>query len=98
MEFLLDCNISEETLRKILINNSEQTILEAEWNMERVVDAISYLRELGITSIDKILINRFDIILRGKDSLKETFESVDTKKLIEMINSDIKYVYYLDKY
>ena len=37
MNFLLDCGISEEALKKILLNNSEQMVDDAEWNIERVV-------------------------------------------------------------
>ncbi len=98
MEFLLNCGITEEGLKKIIINNSEQLVLDAEWNIERVVGAINYLRSLGINNIEKLLINRFDIVLRGEKSLKETINVLDVDKLVEMINEDIKYVYYLDIY
>lgn len=98
MEFLLNCGITEEGLKKIIINNSEQLVLDAEWNIERVVGSINYLRSLGINNIEKLLINRFDIVLRGEDSLKETVDTLDAEKLVEMINDDIKYVYYLDIY
>lgn len=98
MEFLLNCGITEETLRKIKINNSEQILKDAEWNADRVISSIKYLEEIGLENIDKLLINRFDIALRGEASLRETFEKVDVEKLVDMINSDIKYVYYLDRY
>lgn len=98
MEFLLNCGITEEGLKKIIINNSEQLVLDAEWNIERVVSSINYLKSLGINNIEKLLINRFDIVLRGEKSLKETIDALDVTKLVEMINEDIKYVYYLDIY
>jgi hypothetical protein len=98
MKFLLDLGISNETLEKIQTNNSDQLMLDAEWNIERVVSSIEYLREIGITNIDKLLINRFDIVLRGKEDLEETFKNLDQDKIVEMINKDIKYVYYLDRY
>lgn len=98
MNFLLNCGITEEVLKKIIVNNSEQLILDAEWNVERVVESINYLRSLGITNMEKLLINRFDIVLRGEKSLKETMEALEVEKLVEMINEDIKYVYYLDIY
>lgn len=98
MDFLLECGIDNETLTKIRLNNSSQLIIDAEWNIERVVNTINYLRKIGINVIDKILINRFDIILRGEDSLRESFNKTDQSKLIQMINKDIKYLYYLDLY
>ncbi len=98
MDFLLECGIDNETLTKIRLNNSSQLIIDAEWNIERVVNTINYLRKIGINVIDKILINRFDIILRGEDSLRESFNKTNQSKLIQMINKDIKYLYYLDLY
>lgn len=98
MKFLLDLGISNETLEKIQTNNSEQLMLDSEWNIDRVTESIEYLREIGITNIDKLLINRFDIVLRGRESLEESFSKMNQEKIVDMINSDIKYVYYLDKY
>ncbi len=98
MEFLLDCGISEESVKKAVVNNSEQTILDAEWNMDRVVSSINYLNEIGIKQIDKILINRFDILLRGRNNLEKLFSKLELKKVINLINKDIKYIYYLDIY
>lgn len=98
MEFLLDCGISEESVKKAVVNNSEQTILDAEWNMDRVVSSIDYLNEIGIKQIDKILINRFDILLRGRKNLEKLFSKLELKKVISLINKDIKYIYYLDRY
>lgn len=98
MEFLLDCGISEESVKKAVVNNSEQTILDAEWNMDRVVSSIDYLNEIGIKQIDKILINRFDILLRGRKNLEKLFSKLELKKVISLINKDIKYIYYLDIY
>ena len=96
MNYLLDCGISQDILENILNNNSEQTILDAEWNIERVVSSLNYLKEIGITQINKILINRFDILLRGRKNLEEKFNNLETKKIVDMINKDIQYVYYLD--
>ena len=98
MDFLLNCGISEDILRKVEVNNSKQTILDAEWNMERVVSSIDYLNRIGIKQINKILINRFDIVLRGEKNLKEKFEKIGTKELVDKINKDIKNICYLDKY
>ena len=97
MKFLLDLGISEDTLEKIRTNNSDQMLVDAEWNIDRVVDSINYLKNIGITNIDKLLINRFDIVLRGHDDLERTMESLEKDKIVELINKDIKYIYYLDR-
>lgn len=96
MHFLSDCGISDEIIKKIISNNSEQTIMAAEWNIERVVSSLEYLQELGITQINKILINRFDILLRGRENLEKNFKESKHKNIVNLINEDIKYIYYLD--
>lgn len=98
MEFLLDCGIPLESVKKAIVSNSEQTILDAEWNMDRVVSSIDYLNEIGVKQIDKIMINRFDILLRGRQSLEKIFNKLEIDNVIDLINKDIKYIYYLDSY
>lgn len=98
MNYLLDCDISIETLKKIIKNNSKQTLLSSEWNIERVVSSINYLKSIGINKIDNILINRFDILLRGEKSLEYSFEKFGKKKLVNLINKSLKNILYLDQY
>ena len=97
MDFLLECGITEDIIKKIEINNSEHTLLCAEWNMERVVSSVLYLKEIGIKPINKILINRFDIVLRGEDNLKKSFEKLGLQNIVDKINNDITNICYLDK-
>ena len=98
MNFLLDCDLSIGTLKKIIKNNSKQTLLCAEWNIERVVESINYLKRIGIVKIDNILINRFDIVLRGETSLEKSFDKFGKTKLVNLINKNIKNIIYLDQY
>ena len=58
MNFLLNCGISEDIVKKIENNNSKQTFLDAEWNIERVVSSIIFLDKIGIKNLNKILINK----------------------------------------
>ena len=96
MKFLSDYGISDEVIKKIISNNSEQTIMAAEWNIERVVSSLEYLEEIGVTQINKILINRFDILLRGRDNLEKIIKESKKDNVVDLINEDIKYIYYLD--
>lgn len=98
MDFLLECGISEEALRKIRLNNSEDMLIAAEWNIDKVVSSINYFKELGIKVIDKLLINRFDIFLRGRENLEKSFDYLEVGPYVQMVNKDIKYIYYLDRY
>lgn len=97
MNYLLEIGIEQDVIKRALINNSKQTIDDAEWNIELVISNINYLKSIGIECIDKIIINRFDILLRNSNNLKETIDNLEDKNVIELINKDIKYIYYLDK-
>ena len=48
MEFLLDCGISEESVKKAVVNNSEQTILDAECADKDGADEIIHVGPDGI--------------------------------------------------
>ncbi len=98
MNYLLDCDLSIDTLKKIIKNNSKQTLLYAEWNIERVVESTNYLKSIGIKKIEDILINRFDIVLRGEESLKKSFDSFGKKKLVSLVNKNLNNILYLDQY
>lgn len=97
MNYLLDIGVEQDVIKRALINNSKQTIDDAEWNIELVISNINYLKSIGIECIDKIIINRFDILLRNSNNLKETIDNLEDNNVIELINKDIKYIYYLDK-
>lgn len=96
MNFLRECGISDEIIKKIKLNNSAQTIMAAEWNIERVVSSLEFLEKIGIKQINKILINRFDILLRGRENLEKIIKESKKDNIVELINEDIKYIYYLD--
>ena len=96
MKFLSDYGISDEVIQKVISNNSEQTRMAAEWNIEKVVSSLTYLEEIGIEQINKVLINRFDILLRGRENLEKSIKESKKENLVDLINEDIKYIYYLD--
>ena len=97
MNFLLNCGISKDIINEIIYNNSNQIIEDAEWNMDRVVSSIQYLKEIGINEVNNILINRFDIILRGRKSLEEQIDKKKDINIVEQINRDFSNLYYLDQ-
>ncbi len=96
MKFLSDYGISNEIIQKVISNNSEQTCMAAEWNIERVVSSLNYLEEIGIKQINKVLINRFDILLRGRENLEKSIKDSKKENIVDLINEDIKYIYFLD--
>ena len=97
MKFLLNCGISKEIINQIEYNNSEQILENAEWNIERVVSSIKYLKEIGINQINNILINRFDIVMRGRKNLEEQIDRKRDINIVAAINSDFNNLYYLDQ-
>ena len=97
MNFLINCGISKDIINQIEYNNSDQMLEDAEWNMDRVVSSIKYLKEIGINQINNILINRFDIVMRGRKSLEKQIDRKKDLNIVEAINSDFSNLYYLDQ-
>ena len=96
MNFLMMCEVTNDEIKKIIENNNDSIILNAEWNIENVVSSIEYFKSIGIENIDDILINRFDIFLRGREKLKKKIDSLKDIDFINFINLDIKNINLLD--
>lgn len=96
MNFLMMCGVTNDVIKKIIENNNDSIILNAEWNIENVVSSIEYFKSIGIENIDDILINRFDIFLRGREKLKKKIDSLKEIDFINSINLDIKNINLLD--
>lgn len=89
MKFLLEYNISEETIQKIKNNHEESMIFSILCFKENVKEIIQYLQSIHIEVIDELLINRLELFLIPKTQLQERFERYNINVLVELINEDI---------
>ena len=84
MEFIKELNIDENTLKKIIEQNSEAIIYTLETNKKDIKEIIDYIKKIGIKPINELLIYEFDFFLMDIDSIKNKLNN----ELIENINND----------
>ena len=84
MEFIKELNIDENTLKKIIEQNSESIIYTLETNKESIKKIIDYIKKIGIKPINELLIYEFDFFLMDINEIKNKLNN----ELIEDINND----------
>jgi hypothetical protein len=84
MEFIKELNINENTLNRIIEQNSESIIYTLETNKESIKEIIDYLKKSGIKPINELLIYEFDFFLMDINTIKNKLN----KEVIENINND----------
>ncbi len=89
MNFLLNYNITQETINKIKENNEPSTIFLLETQRQNVIDIIKYLQLIKVETIDQLLINRVEFFLLPIEKIKRTFENYNLEILVQLINEDI---------
>ena len=60
IDFLKDANITDDTIIEIMKNNNEASLFNLSCNDEDAIQIINYMRGIGITNIDELLIYRID--------------------------------------
>ena len=94
MDYLLNLGFVEEFIieLKSLYNESNQVLISI--NEDYVVNAVKYLREIGITeeNIKDLFINNIDFLFKDLDEIKEIFGKYDIKKIVELLNEDISII------
>ena len=89
MSFLLEYNISDDTIKKIIENHEESMIFSVLCFKENVLEAIRYLESIHVEVLDELLINRLELFLLPKRKIQERFEKYNIQVLVELINEDI---------
>lgn len=90
LNYLLDLNISPEEIYDINHTLNEDIITSLELSKSIVIETLNYYKELGITNLSNIIINRPDLVLIKKDDVKESVSKMDKELFISLINNDIE--------
>ena len=61
IDFLKNAGISNDVLVEMIKNNDETSIFDLSCNDEDAIEIIKYMRNIGVTNIDELLIYRIDI-------------------------------------
>lgn len=86
VDHLIMCGISKKTINKLKERESEFYCLSL--NEEECVKIITFLKFIGITNIEEILLYRLELFLNSKKEVMEMFEKNDIKETVNKINEN----------
>lgn len=89
MDFLLDYNISQETINMIKENHDDSMIFSILCFKDNVLNVISYLQSIHVSVIDSLLVNRLELFLIPVSLIQEHFENYNVSVLVQLLNEDI---------
>ena len=92
MDFLLDYNISQETINMIKENHDDSMIFSILCFKDNVLNVISYLQSIHVSVIDSLLVNRLELFLIPVSLIQEHFENYNVSVLVQLLNEDINVI------
>lgn len=88
IDFLKKTNINEDILIEIIKNNNPSALSSLSINEEECVKIINYMKEIGLTCIDELLINRIDLFLSSFDKFIKKLSKFNIPVLVQLVNTD----------
>lgn len=88
IDFLKDANITDDTIIEIMKNNNEASLFNLSCNDEDAIQIINYMRGIGITNIDELLIYRIDIFFITFEQFIKRLSKFNIPALVNHINDD----------
>lgn len=88
IDFLKDAGISNNVLVEMIKNNTETSIFDLSCNDEDAIEIIKYMRNIGITNIDELLIYRIDIFFLTFEQFIKRLSKFNIPALVNHINND----------
>lgn len=89
MNNLKELGINNNTIERIIKNNSESIIFTIENNIENITEIINYMKQIGIYNIDELLVYEIDYFLLNINTLKN---KITNQEIIDNINNDCTYI------
>ena len=88
IDFLKDAGISNNVLVEMIKNNTETSIFDLSCNDEDAIEIIKYMRNIGITNIEELLIYRIDIFFLTFEQFIKRLSKFNIPALVNHINDD----------
>lgn len=88
IDFLKQVDIKEEVLIEIVKNNNPSSLSSLSINEEECLKIINYMKEIGFTCIDELLINRIDLFLSSFDKFVKKLSKFNIPVLVQLTNTD----------
>lgn len=88
IDFLKNVGISNDVLVEMIKNNYETAIFDLSCNPKDSVEIIKYMRNIGVTNIDELLIYRIDIFFLTFEQFIKRLSKFNIPALVNHINDD----------
>lgn len=88
IDFLKNVGISNDVLVEMIKNNDETAIFDLSCNEEDAINIIKYMRNIGITNIDELLIYRIDIFFLTFEQFVKRLSKFNIPALVNLISED----------
>ena len=88
MDFLLDYNISKETIDIINKEEEASSILYYLSKKDNIIEVLKYLQTINL-EVEPLLINRIELFLLPLDLIKRKFSEFNIEVLTKLINDDM---------
>lgn len=98
ISFLKKYGIQNDTIEKMLENNSNSYLYDLNSNEEECCKIIEYLLSIGITNIDDLLLYECDLFLKNKKQVEIAFSKYNLNEIVELINTDYNEIDLIFKY
>lgn len=88
MDFLKKALISEETINKIIENNSKQCLFNLECNQEDCLEIIQFMKNIGIKRVDELLIQIPEVFIQSLSDFMKKVARYNILEVIKVVNED----------
>ena len=88
MDFLKNAGISDDTIKKIVENNSSQCLFNLECNQDDCLKIIVFMRNIGIKTIDELLIQIPEIFIQSVNEFMKKLARYDILEVIRDVNEN----------
>ena len=99
IDFLKDINIDSDIINKIVNNNNDSSLFEIVNNQEECIKIIEYLRKIGITCINELLIYEIDLFKKDLDYIIKKISKFNIPVFVNIVNDEytaIENIYNVD--
>ena len=88
IDFLKKANIKDDILIEIIKNNNPSSLSSLSVNEDECLKIINYMKNIGFTCIDELLINRLNIFLSSFDKFIKKLSKFNIPVLVQLVNTD----------
>lgn len=88
MDFLKQVAISDETIKKMIENNSQQCLFNLECNQEECLKIIQFMNNIGIKTVDELLIQVPEIFIQSLSLFMKKLARYNILEVIKTVNDE----------